>query len=555
MLAGLLLLFLYLPVFISGDLADLSGDSARYILLGKALARARGFVEMDKPEMPPHTEYGPALPWLISLLIRSGACSLTVFKMLPAGSLVLCFWLSFRLGKVELGSRLSAALACLVLASIPYMARFSNMVMSDLPYTAFSLASLLLVCVLLSRRSKSGPLWTLTGLVLGSSFLFRQVGMALWLGALAGTALTRSFSMRERARVMLFLSLGFLAPALGWFSRNLLVAGSVDPVHLDKLFQARASDPFAGALGAGGILRRVGRGVPDYFQAYSKAAFDMSWPLVHRPIRLAAAAAVLAPALLGFFGRLLRRRGPVEWYALVYVLIILAWQSHYPRYLVPLIPLGCLYFLSGLEYVLGAAKCGHESTGAGRRTIVLWVLLLLSLFNLGVFVTDLVLLMGAPETPAVVEDPSACNARAGLDGVEGRRMEELAGRIKWGRWYQYPEMLKNDPEEQALRYHRLIAAARWAGRELAPGSVMAARKPRLTAFYSGRPVLQFPPETRPGALARKLERMGVTHVLADEASAGARLILNRVILEMPGFFSPVFSIGDTHVLGLKYRNE
>ena len=56
LLLPLLPAVLFLAFFIRPGLGDLSGDSARYLLLGRALAEGRGFVELEKPEAPPHTE-------------------------------------------------------------------------------------------------------------------------------------------------------------------------------------------------------------------------------------------------------------------------------------------------------------------------------------------------------------------------------------------------------------------------------------------------------------------------------------------------------------------
>lgn len=540
--SSFLILCAFMFAFLSGDLADLSGDSARYLLLGKALASGHGFADIEKPGMPVHTEYGPGLPVVLLLYIRAGAASLAAFKSVSAVFLVACTALLIALSsrKQVLPSRSAAMAAVLVFVSVPFMARFSNMVMADVPYTAFSLLVLFMAYTLMEGRgAKNHSLWFLTGLVCSAAFLFRQVGIALWAGCLLGIFLHPGTPWKDRLKAGGTFSAGFLLPVAAWLARSCVAVGTPDPRHVDKLFQARASDPFAGRIGAAGIVKRSLSGIPDYFNAFANIMFDMSWPIIPPLLKKAAAALVLVPVVVGFVLRMYKNRGYMEWYVVFYLAVICSWQSHYPRYLVPLMPLVCIYGVAGFRCLLGMDARGQEEKKHRRRTRAAFLLVPVFLvFNLGVFAADILLISRSPETP-----PSGDRATE-----EREKMQEMAGTIKWGYWYQYPQMLASaDTANTARRYHRFLAASHWL-QNLPPDSVVVARKPRLVGYLSGRKTVQYPPKASVPMIVNALREKNATHVFAEEVSPGVRRILNRVITENPDLFRPVYSIGNTHIL-------
>jgi hypothetical protein len=506
--------------FCTRDLGDLSGDSARFLLLGRALAGGHGFVEMERPGMPAHTEYGPGLPLLLAPALFVSPSSILPGKLLIYLSLAVYLYFFFRL--VRATGTASAPAACmltLVLASIPHLYRFANQILSDLPYAAMSLAALYYLYLQLNKEESPEPKpWVIAGLLMAAAFFFRQVGVALFAGAVIGVVLKKKYSARDRARAAVFLSIGFLLPVGAWLLRNYLAAGALDPSHAGKLFMARDADPFAGSIGLFGLVSRAVRGFVNYFRETAGLLLDLSWPFAPKPLRLIVSIVALAPALYGFVLRILDRRGPMEFYFFLYMVLICAWQSHNPRYLLPVLPLAFMFAARGLSGLFG-----EKSTRLPIAALIIAVG-----FNVFVFITDALMISRAPVT--VVEK------------------QEIA----WGRWFQYGDWVnRRDPEAMAMGWHRMIAASAWMRDNLPEDSLVMARKRRLVAYYSERKAVQYVPETRPEAFTQALHDMGVTHLLVDEVSPGVRKLLGIYMDEQPEALAPVFTFGRTHVMAVR----
>ena len=173
-------------------------------------------------------------------------------------------------------------------------------------------------------------------------------------------------------------------------------------------------------------------------------------------------------------------------------------------------------------------------------------------FNLAVLGGDLALIRRSPVTPVAGAAQRAAPVVETAAAEEDRLLSELAGDIRWGYWFQYPDFLASgQPEVMGLRYHRLLAAAVWTRRGLPAEAVVVARKPALVAYLSGHWTMQYPPYPAAEAFLAALDRGGATHLLVDEASPEVRAGLQAVMRERPERFSVVFRIGQTWVLKLE----
>jgi len=530
---------IWIGFFHSDGLCDLSGDSARYFLLGKALSDGHGYVEIEKPGLPVHTEYGPALPAVMAVLMKLGADSPEDFKWLMYLSLLSGTVLFF--GYVAMKERpgetaLSAGVLVLIAATFPFQARFANQVLSDLPYLAVSMLALAVVYSA-GDEKRSAKVWFIAGLVAGISFLFRQVGLALWVGFLLGILLSPGREIKERLKLCVLVTVGFWLVAGAWLLRNYFVVGSLDPSHADKLFWAKDADPFAGTIGLTELLLRGLKGLRSYVRELGSVLFDMPSAYWSFPTALRAGAAllILVPAVYGLFSRIISRRGPLEFYFIVYVAIISLWQSHNPRYLLPILPLIVFYAAHGLSSFLSSTKWKVKAMGGAAGLLVI--------VNILVFAGDAGVALSSVETPGRVP----CFT---LKPGQRDEMKELAGTIKWGYWYQYPDMLSlTDTASYAMRWHRLQAVLIWCGKNLPDDAVIAARKPRLAAYYTGRYALQYPALLDPAALSARLEEMGVTHVFIDEVSPAVRQVIKNYAGERPDDLKVVYGLGGTYIAG------
>jgi hypothetical protein len=231
------------------------------------------------------------------------------------------------------------------------------------------------------------------------------------------------------------------------------------------------------------------------------------------------------------------------------MVLICAWQSHNPRYLLPMLPLAFMFAAWGFGNIFESIpwKGGVDDVLEKRRDRFRILAFVLALSPVAVVAgIDTVMIINSPVTPP--KDLRTLQYKSD----EAKLIHALSGEIEWGRWFQYGDWVnRRDPEATAMGWHRMIAASVWMRDNLPEDSLVMARKRRLTAYYSERKAVQYVPETRPEAFTRALHDMGVTHLLVDEVSPAVRKLLEIYMREQPGVLTPVFSVGPTHVLAVK----
>jgi hypothetical protein len=524
--AAALVTVLYALALATPELADLSGDSARYLLLARGLAEGRGYVNMETPGRPPHTEFAPGVPALLAVMMKVTAspwAGKVLMYLFLLGSVGALYWLAReRDRRLKTGATCAAGLA-LLWAAMPQGARMANVVMSDLPYTAVSVAALAAVDAAL--RAPRPRAWVLAGLAIAAAFYFRQVAVALWLGSVAGIALQREMGRGARLRAALLLTAGFALPAGLWLVRNHVAAGSVDQAHYEKLFAAAESNPFAGSIGVAGLLKRTGQGLAAYVRFIPGVVLDLAAARAGQWLRLAVAVLAAAPVIYGLILGLGRRRGPLEFYFIFYFMIICVWQSHYPRYLVPAVPLGLLLAAEAIRDLPGLSRIRMQAALLAAAVALSWA----------VAGIDLALMHRGPK---------ASDAEAAA----------LTGPMDWGRWYQLPDLMaSSDPAAMAAGYQRQLAACIWMRDGLPSDAVVMARKPALAAYYSGHYAIQYPAEADPARFWERCREMGATHFLLDETSPAVRALFRNhldYLLQQPGppAVTTAFELGGTLVL-------
>ena len=376
----------------------------------------------EKPDAPPHTEYGPGLPALISPVLYC------FDSLIPPKLIVAACWLAALLlagliarERKDLAGEKLYLLVVPLAALLPAPARFANQVLSDLPFATAMLAAILFVTRLQGRGARRPADWAQAGAVIAVAFLFRQAALAVWAGCALALAFEPGRSRGDRVMAVAALSAGFWLLAGGWLARNYLIAGRFTPATRRSSSHAMAIRlPAAWACGlpAPGAtrLRRL-------FSRNRRPAARHGRALVPLPLRLVASAFSSCPpsTVWPCFRR--RRGGPLEWSLVACLVLVSVWQSHNPRYLIPLLPLLIILWLEGLTGL--AALAGRDGVPAARLAAAVMAGLCI-----GVMLTDVVLVWTAPVTPL--------RDRAGrFLTVDGEELQRWGGTIEWGRWYQY----------------------------------------------------------------------------------------------------------------------
>ncbi|MCX5796957.1 MAG: glycosyltransferase family 39 protein [Elusimicrobia bacterium] len=296
----------------------LYNDDALNILLARSLASGA----FALPDGAPATEPLPGFALLLALPVRLVDPRWGLLRWLCLAAGWAAVWLTWRLARRVLAEEAALAAALLV-ALNPVFLRNAGLVRPDVAFLAASLA--VLECLALGR------LWPAALLAAGAALL-RPHGALL--AAAAGLALWRRQGWRP--------ALGFVATALLpsclWAARNLLVAGTVTGYASCWLWR---SAPLREPAGLARHLARLTGTLFGHGLAGLRGGPGVLVPAGAAVLGLAAAGAV----------RLWRREaGAWAQAAAVYSAAVLAlhaaWGSVDSRYLLPLLPLACLFMLS-----------------------------------------------------------------------------------------------------------------------------------------------------------------------------------------------------------------
>jgi len=143
------------------------GDNFSYFLLSKALAQGKGYVELWKFGTPLHTQYPPMFP--ILLLPASLFDSYVGAKVIVFLCYILMLWFAWKFYR-KIEDRETALLAFGILAFSPVVIEYSSLVLSEIPFTMFSIIALYLY-----SKKKYGQALLFATL----TFLTRTIGVTL----------------------------------------------------------------------------------------------------------------------------------------------------------------------------------------------------------------------------------------------------------------------------------------------------------------------------------------------------------------------------------------
>jgi len=367
------LAYLVLVVLLFDPKLDTGGDSAVYLILARSLAAGTGYVDGYLPGAPPHTQFPPGFPLLLSLPARAG----------PGADVLLAKLLVALAGAGAVGLiglvysdvlRERAPLAGAFLVSVPVLAAAGSRVLTEVPFLLVSMAA---IYCLQRDDDEPGRLgWA--GLALaGAGLLLRTAGVALVLGVALHLALRRRF---VQLGVLAMLFLAFFVP---WQARGAAVGSGGGYIA-----QFLARDPYVpefGRVGAADLAARGGKNVLSYvFNILPRGLL----PILPRGVLAGGAGLLLVALAAAGFRTRVRRPSVLETYTLFGVLGLLAWPEVWAdeRFLLPVAPLIVLYVLLGVEWL---------GTRLGRRRLVPVFALALVVLNVAALARQAVASVGA----------------------------------------------------------------------------------------------------------------------------------------------------------------
>ena len=374
-------------------------DAVRFLILSHSILSGEGYTDIHRPLSLPHTRFPPVLPCMFAAVQWIAPGSLVPMKLAVAsfGLLsIIAFYLFFR----RLVGDLLAALLAVTIGIQLEMLRFSQQLMSDVPYIFFSILALFLIVRRVQSRQAGVWLEIAIGVALSLATLTRTIGLSLFAAFLVSVLLDRGF--KKKVRCLSVVSLILLSSQGAWEVRNYVALGRFLPIYGDQLVRNYFRNGREGLVGPVDLLR----GSIHNIGVHSRHLVQMTLPcLSFLPLFLPFFALIAA---FGWVARLVRRRDVIEFYVLFYALILLPWPWAFDRFLLPIAGLLIFYFVQGFGLAVQRIWTGVRSafvqlaaktTGSAERhwtdgplnvasTSLVSVILLVSLFVPAVLVSS-----------------------------------------------------------------------------------------------------------------------------------------------------------------------
>jgi hypothetical protein len=336
-------------------------DDAMMFVTAQSIAHGQGYRIPSLPENPYQTKYPPLFPAYLSLawiLNPSFPGNLATATVLIWPWLVVFLALAWALYRQEGLPPARALLLTAALGLSPYMVLFGSLMLSEVFFTCFLLAALLLA----RRPGKNAIL--LAGLAAGCAYLARTAGIALVVSVPAVLLLKRDW---RRAGVFMATSLPAVV-AWSWWSRSHLPQSHDMSLlyYVDYMAFEKAT------VGLDNFWIVVWKNIDQIL--YGMGSLVLPKVVAFLPLKILTQ--VIAVAMLAGVVRLVRRGIAVDYaaFGVLSVGILAIW--HYPpneRFVLPLFPLLLAGLVTELEHLICMLrKALHHKDPAQRVVAVMF---------------------------------------------------------------------------------------------------------------------------------------------------------------------------------------
>ena len=533
---GLLQFFLYLRA------KDFLYDDVYYFEAARSLLQQGYYGFNGRPE----ANQPPGVSGILALLCIARHCSYPAFLRAMTVFETLGFVAAYAFLRRSLPSVVAATICFVLVSSDVYFSQATQRVSNGFPYLCFTMIALLVARELENRRGRYAELVgkALLAALFAASLMVASAAMAL-LGSVVASVgvgfLKNQALARRRIKVWLpALLVGLVvqgiwmhrkAPPLEWPLPG--YPGS----YLSQLKVKSGQYPELGMATLSDIPERVAGNGLQHLTILAETVFrhwiDPSWRSVF----------ILGPAILilmGLTSAIWASGGNLEeWYFLGYEFIYLLWPwTQDPRFVLPILPLSCLYlWMGGKAFVSLAKKSrlfsvvwtpislilafsiwprmgGFGATGQApqvswqlRLSFVLWVASALTALWMAL-VGRSRLVSGLRHLSVHLLPPNRPRAlqTAALIGVAGLIGTGLFADLGVARSNLDPNFFLNRPNPDVL-------AAQWINAHTDSNAVVMARHVPITYYYSHRHIVWFPPTTNPGLLMGGIKNHRIDYVM------------------------------------------
>jgi hypothetical protein len=331
-----LCLYLYAADFRA---AGLFHDDGIYLVNAKSIYEGAGYRTLSLPDSPPQTKYPPLYPLILSLLWRfNPSFPNNIHLMRIFSSLCAVFVLFLAWSYLKLKSNCKTLILLLFLSALAfnaYFALFAGEIMSEMPFTLFSLASI----VLFLHYERQGKKASLFGAFLLAviAFYTRTIGVALFFSFVLWFFYQRHF------KAAFLLSGITIATVLPWFYWVSINAPAVD--SLVGAYYSSYSSWFL--LANQSILRDA------YFFVKQFTSISLFTPLLLCPLKVNLPSLIFDTffwffLLVGMLNQLKKSPSVDIFYLITTVAIVAVWlPGGATRFLLPVLPIVLFCLMDG----------------------------------------------------------------------------------------------------------------------------------------------------------------------------------------------------------------
>lgn len=504
----------------------------------------KGLYELDF-----HTEtmYPPGFPVILALVgWLAGFTPAVMLRTIAVSTIVGLISAYELLRRAE--CRCLGVITCSLLGASPFIFGFvTQEILSDMPFFGVSMLALLLALQLDRSPDQKSRLrrTPLLAVALVLAVLIRSSGIALLAGLCTWVAVSLAvFGEHGRRRLK-----WFLIPIILGISAQLMWTewarhrqsppewqlGGWPQSYMEQLKVKNGNYPELGAAHLGDITARIGDNL------VSRAA-EFGWLLTGEWVSWfwssPAVICTFVLIVLGLGYSILKTGGQLhDWYFLWYEVMYLLWPwTTEPRFLIPVLPLGCLYLWRGAKVVKSASLRHSRAAGiclavAGSLLGIAATLHAIAVFHAIGFKLKMdclqppaaalfwamLALVGAgmigllPSHRRLIAGFQNHHAQLGLAIAIILTITAIAGRgikeqISIGEDNVHFDATKAE-------YYPDIEGAEWIRTHEAPNSVVMARDKYIVFHYSHDPVVWFPPISNPKILSAGIRKHNVKFIV------------------------------------------
>jgi len=346
----LIIAFLIGVIYFNPNL-HIAGDNARYLIVANSILAGTGYRIINSPDPQFETRYPFAYPLILSFIIFLFGESLIFLKLFSLLSFVLSIWLAFKIFSKDISQK-NLIFLILIMALNPFLAQYSDHILTEIPYLFVSLLAFFMFKKYLDNKRYFIPL--IMTLIL--AFYIRVAGVAL-LGAIIFYYLFRKNF--KKAIFWIFLSISIIGPWMIW-SKIHAIPEDIDN-YAQIVFLKNQFYPEMGKESILGMCFRAYRRIKFYsLAAFPTLIFPSSGLAVSlynlKILQIILGIFISIVAFIGYVKKFILRRDILEFYFLIYCFIYMIWVWAEVRYLVPILPIILFYFIFGLEQVFRYKK-------------------------------------------------------------------------------------------------------------------------------------------------------------------------------------------------------